>query len=217
MTDQEDDTQVLDPISLRTACERALKAFSSHNGECSSDEMTCDKCFAVDSLEAALCGWPLPLTLQEAEKALDEAEPVPMSEGEIDKIMQRVTKQSTTFSQRNRRRCESPDGFKHPLDSWSLSDWLVATVGELGEAANVIKKLNRHRDGIPHNKETETELRAKLQRELGDTAVCLDLIAQAAGYDLETIREEAFVAKSLEIGYVEPVAGTLFSDWTPRT
>lgn len=57
------------------------------------------------------------------------------------------------FSQANRDRCESPQGFNHKLVDWSTSDWFVAVMGELGEAANVAKKLNRVRDGIPGNKE----------------------------------------------------------------
>ncbi len=52
------------------------------------------------------------------------------------------------FSVINRARCESPEGFNHALQSWSLSDWFTAILGELGEAANVAKKLNRIRDGI---------------------------------------------------------------------
>lgn len=47
------------------------------------------------------------------------------------------------FSDENVARCVAPNGFNHPLDGWSLSDWMVATMGELGEAANVLKKLNR--------------------------------------------------------------------------
>lgn len=109
-----------------------------------------------------------------------------------------------TFSQANRARCESPEGFKHPLHGWSLSDWMTATMGELGEAANVAKKLNRVRDGVPGNKNTEAELRDMLRREIGDIFVYLDLMAQAAGFTVEEAAREVFNAKSKEIGY--PVA-----------
>lgn len=36
----------------------------------------------------------------------------------------------------------------HPrgINEWSLSDWGVAAAGEMGEALNIIKKLNRERD-----------------------------------------------------------------------
>ena len=104
--------------------------------------------------------------------------------------------ESKTSSERNRIRCQSPNGFNHTLDSWSLSDWMTATAGELGEAANVIKKLNRVRDGIPGNKETPDELRSQLAEEIADVAIYLDLLAQAAGFDLETIREEKFTKTS---------------------
>lgn len=107
-----------------------------------------------------------------------------------------------TFSERNRERCESPSGFNHDLNSWSLSDWMTATLGELGEAANVVKKLNRVRDGIPGNVESEEELSQKLADEIADTAIYLDLLAQAAGFDLEAIRDAKFAKKSAEIGYV---------------
>jgi len=106
-----------------------------------------------------------------------------------------------TFSERNRQRCESPRGFNHKLDSWSMSDWMTATCGELGEAANVIKKLNRVRDNIPGNIETPSRLYAQLAEEIADVAIYLDLLAQAAGFDLETIREKKFAKTSRKIGY----------------
>lgn len=105
------------------------------------------------------------------------------------------------FSIFNRRRCESPNGFNHALNSWSLSDWFTATLGELGEAANIAKKLNRVRDGIPGNKETPEELQAKLGEELADAYTYLDLLAQAAGVDLEQAVIDKFNKKSAEIGY----------------
>jgi NTP pyrophosphatase (non-canonical NTP hydrolase) len=105
------------------------------------------------------------------------------------------------FSQANRTRCESPQGFKHKLNGWSLSDWMTATLGELGEAANIVKKLNRVREGVPGNKESEAELRAKLKREIGDTFVYLDLLAQSAGFSVADAAAEVFNSKSEEIGY----------------
>lgn len=108
-----------------------------------------------------------------------------------------------TFSERNRRRCEAANGFNHQLSSWSLSDWTTAVAGELGEAANIVKKLNRVRDGIPGNTETEAELRGKLADEIADTVIYLDLLAQAAGMDLDTVRDAKFDKTSAKIGYVE--------------
>lgn len=85
----------------------------------------------------------------------------------------------------NRMRCESLEGFNHALNSWSLSDWMTATLGELGEAANVAKKLNRVRDGIPGNDKSEEELRAELKKEIADTLIYLDLLCQSEGFELE--------------------------------
>lgn len=105
------------------------------------------------------------------------------------------------FSVHNRRRCESKDGFNHELNSWSTSDWFVAVLGELGEAANVAKKLNRVRDNIGGNKEGVAELEKKLKDELADTYIYLDLLCQSLGIDLTGAVVEKFNAKSVEIGY----------------
>lgn len=105
------------------------------------------------------------------------------------------------FSLENLTRCEAPDGFNHALSSWSLSDWMTATLGELGEASNVLKKLNRVRDGIPGNKETPDELRAMFADELADTFIYLDLLSQAAGVDLPAAIRSKFNRTSQKIGY----------------
>lgn len=105
------------------------------------------------------------------------------------------------FSEANRARCESPQGFNHPLSGWSTSDWMTALVGEVGEAANVVKKLNRVRDGVPGNKASPDELRDQLRRELGDVFVYLDLMAQSLGFSIADAAADVFNAKSAEIGY----------------
>ncbi len=105
------------------------------------------------------------------------------------------------FSIINRQRCESASGFNHLLWSWSLSDWMTATVGELGEAANVVKKLNRVRDSVRGNTETAEELQKKLRQELADTFIYLDLMAQRAGFSLADAVIETFNAKSAAIGW----------------
>lgn len=108
------------------------------------------------------------------------------------------------FSDVNRTRCESPKGFNHALSSWTLSDWMTATAGELGEAANVAKKLNRVRDGIPGNSETPEQLRNNLADELADTFIYLDLMAQSQGINLEKAVLRKFNKTSEKIGYRDP-------------
>lgn len=105
------------------------------------------------------------------------------------------------FSMINRTRCESPSGFNHKVNDWSLSDWMTATMGELGEAANIAKKLNRVRDGIPGNTESEAELRAKLADEIADTFIYLDLMAQSQGLRMSDIVKSKFERTSVKIGY----------------
>ncbi len=107
-----------------------------------------------------------------------------------------------SFAEENRARCEAPNGFNHALHSWTLSDWMTATLGELGEAANVLKKLNRVRDGIPGNKEMPDQLRSMLADEIADAFIYLDLMTQAAGIDLPSAIRSKFDRKSEEIGYV---------------
>lgn len=111
---------------------------------------------------------------------------------------------NTEFSKRNLKRCESPKGFNHLLSDWSSSDWMVALIGEIGEAANVLKKLNRVRDGIPGNKHTPDELREMFANELADAYIYLDLLCQSLGIELEASVNRVFENKSKEIGYTEP-------------
>lgn len=107
------------------------------------------------------------------------------------------------FSRQNLERCEAVDGFNHKLNSWTTSDWITAVVGELGEAANIVKKLNRARDGIPGNEETVTVLMMELKRELADTFCYLDLLAQSVEVDLSKIVPLVFDEKSKKIGYTK--------------
>lgn len=104
------------------------------------------------------------------------------------------------FSETNRKRCEDEESFNHRLSDWSLSDWMTATLGELGEASNVAKKLNRVRDGIPGNRELPEELIDMLADEIADTFIYLDLLAQSQGIDLADAVIDKFNRTSEKIG-----------------
>lgn len=82
----------------------------------------------------------------------------------------------------------------HPkgIDSWSLSDWGVALAGEAGELCNVIKKMNRLRDGLQQKAVNESELITSLAMEIGDVYLYLDLIAQRAGLKIEDCIKDTF-------------------------
>ena len=72
-------------------------------------------------------------------------------------------------------------------------------------AANVIKKLNRIRDGLPGNKAgvTEESLRTDLAKELADCQIYLDLLASAIGVDLGEATCEKFNEVSERLGFEE--------------
>jgi NTP pyrophosphatase (non-canonical NTP hydrolase) len=114
------------------------------------------------------------------------------------------------FSDENRARCEAPSGFNHRLGDWSLSDWMTAVLGELGEAANIAKKLNRIRDGVPGNRPEETEgaLRAALADEIADAFIYLDLLAQSQRICLSTAVRRKFYRTSIKIGYERRASST---------
>ncbi len=93
----------------------------------------------------------------------------------------------------------------HPkgLSSWSLSDWFTALAGEVGEAGNVIKKLNRSRDGLVGNRESDAELHRALEDECADVLIYLELLSQAAGFVLEHAVARKFNAVSERHGFPE--------------
>lgn len=95
----------------------------------------------------------------------------------------------------------------HPLGvmGWTLSEWALAVTGELGEACNKLKKLNRARDGIVGNSKTETpeQLREDLGKEIADVAIYLDLFATACGFKLGDLIKDKFNETSEKNGFEE--------------
>ena len=89
---------------------------------------------------------------------------------------------------------------------WSLSDWGVAFAGECGEALNIIKKLNRKRDGIKGDKLTRDQLRRELGKELADTVTYAFLIASIEGIDLESVTIDKFNEISDRLGLPNKIA-----------
>lgn len=68
--------------------------------------------------------------------------------------------------------------------------------GEVGEACNVIKKLERERRGIRGSRDTLEHL----AEELADVVICIDLIAMQAGIDLDAAVALKFNATSEKVG-----------------
>lgn len=63
----------------------------------------------------------------------------------------------------------------HPIEAWSESEWMVAVAGEVGEAANLIKKRNRP-EPIPVDDVVD---------ELADAVIYIDLLCTRMGASLE--------------------------------
>lgn len=68
--------------------------------------------------------------------------------------------------------------------------------GEVGEACNIIKKLERERLGIRGSRATT----AQLAEELADVVICVDLIAMQYGIDLDAAVAAKFNATSQKYG-----------------
>lgn len=92
-------------------------------------------------------------------------------------------------------------------DEWSGADWANAMQGEAGEAGNVVKKLRRLELGLPGNRTPEDDDRAtligKLEAELADTLIYLDLLASYYGISLAAALTAKFNRVSEELGMPE--------------
>jgi hypothetical protein len=100
----------------------------------------------------------------------------------------------------NVERCESAF---HPLDAWSGLEWAGAAAGELGEAANLTKKLRRVEMGGGQfsSRGHDSEVTADdVGVELADTVIYLDLWAARLGIDLGAMVRAKFNATSRDIG-----------------
>lgn len=87
-------------------------------------------------------------------------------------------------------------------NEWDQDNQITASyrgnelAGEVGEACNVIKKLERERLGILGSRATVDEL----ADELADVLICADLIAMHYGVDLEAAVARKFNATSEKVG-----------------
>lgn len=82
---------------------------------------------------------------------------------------------------------------------WSLGEWCNAVLGELGEAANIIKKIQRGDLSLD-------DARQSLADEYADVATYLDILAFRTGVDLG----EAVIAKWNRVS--ERVGAPLYLD-----
>ena len=77
---------------------------------------------------------------------------------------------------------------------WSLGDWMTAVTGELGEAANIIKKIRREDFSLD-------DARLELADEFADTLIYLDLLAFRCGINLGEATRRKWNYTSRKIDY----------------
>lgn len=78
-------------------------------------------------------------------------------------------------------------------ENWTPAHWMQATLGELGELANILKKVDRGDFTLESAKED-------IANELADVQTYLDILAYKLGVNLGKATVEKFNAISLRIG-----------------
>jgi len=126
-----------------------------------------------------------------------------------DQVLQLIMKELTfeRLARINSIRCEM---HYHRINAWTPTDWACALAGETGEACNFIKKL-RLLDDYPENEPltavakkaielTRKEIINNIGKELADTVIYADLLAQRLNINLGQAVTDKFNEKSKQIG-----------------
>lgn len=114
---------------------------------------------------------------------------------------------SLTFDRLRAVNVERAKAFPSAKQNWTAADWMTALVGEVGELANLLKKLRRGVD-LSRGQSME-EIRAQLAGELGDIQTYLDLLAANLGVDLGRATIEKFNEVSKRVGSPLTLHGSL--------
>lgn len=110
----------------------------------------------------------------------------------------------TTLRTANIKR--QPEWGPNPVDSPSFRGNELA--GEVGEACNILKKIDRLTLGLKGAPPNEVMV-AALREELGDVLVCLDLVAMLFGIDLVEATREKFNLTSAKYKFNTRIAEDL--------
>ena len=100
----------------------------------------------------------------------------------------------------------------HNPQEWTISDWAVAMAGEAGEVCNAVKKLNRvdgelrSPNGYHNNPKNRTEAIDEIGKEIADTVIYCDLLAQRLGLNLNELVAKKFNETSEKYGFPERLA-----------
>jgi NTP pyrophosphatase (non-canonical NTP hydrolase) len=87
------------------------------------------------------------------------------------------------FSRITRERCEKDI---RPIKSWTALEYCGAAAGELGEMANIVKKIRRG------TKKLDAKSRKEVAHEIADTISYLELVAASLDIDIEPALIEKF-------------------------
>lgn len=103
----------------------------------------------------------------------------------------------------NKERCSRWHG--NDSEPWTAADWSNAMNGEAGEVANAVKKLRRLQTRVASNNNPGSlaEILAEIKKEIGDTYLYLDLLAQHLGIDMESAIRDTFNRVSEREGFPE--------------
>lgn len=105
----------------------------------------------------------------------------------------------------NIARAAEPVEAYNECDDWTLADWMTATVGELGELANLLEKVKR-------GDFTMEEVQDKIAKEFADVQTYLDIMANEAGVDLGDATVKKFNEVSKRVGsgaFITPDGGVV--------
>jgi len=98
----------------------------------------------------------------------------------------------TALREANAERVQSSK-FRECEQHWTHAHWIQATLGELGELANFLKKVDRGDFGLE-------DCRQDVEKELGDVQGYLDILAMNLGVDLGAATVRKFNEVSERIG-----------------
>jgi NTP pyrophosphatase (non-canonical NTP hydrolase) len=125
----------------------------------------------------------------------------------------------TQLREANEKRCKAWHATKG--QEWDVADRITEATGEMGEladaltnfvlmtkftghvgaVANIAKKLRRIECGMIGNDPSQAEeLRKQLEMEMGDAAICLDLLAIELDINLGGVIIEKFNKTSIKVG-----------------
>lgn len=96
--------------------------------------------------------------------------------------------------------------------NWSTLEWAGAACGELGEAANVAKKIKRIEDGLTGNEVSDhaflqdiAPLRAEVAKECADAFLYMCILLSSVEIDFEQAIVDRFNRKSEALGFPERI------------